>query len=112
MQTREKAVGRQRKGASEDNFRGLLESAPDAVVIVDAAGLIQIVNRQTELLFGYPRAELLGQPVEVLVPERFRGRHMSHRARYQADPTHVRWAQMWNCSACAEMGRSFRWRSA
>jgi len=86
VQTREKAIGRQRKGASEDNFRGLLESAPDAVVIVDAAGLIQIVNRQTELLFGYPRTELLGQPVEVLVPERFRGRHIGHRTGYQRDP--------------------------
>jgi len=72
--------------ASEVKFRGLLESAPDAVVIVDATGLIQIVNRQTEVLFGYPRAKLLGQPVEVLLPERFRGRHLSHRASYQSDP--------------------------
>jgi PAS domain S-box-containing protein len=56
------------------------------VVIVDAAGLIQIVNRQTELLFGYPRAELLGQPVELLLPERFRSRHVHHRAGYQTDP--------------------------
>jgi len=84
--TREKGVRRQRKVVSEHQFRGLLESAPDGVVIVDAAGLIQIVNRQTEVLFGYPRAELLGQPVEVLVPERLRERHVSHRARYQADP--------------------------
>jgi len=67
-------------------FRGLLESAPDAVVIVDTAGTIQIVNRQTEVLFGYPRAELLGQPVEVLLPVRFRGRHSGHRAAYQRDP--------------------------
>ena len=44
------------------------------------------VNRQTELLFGYPRAELLGRPVEVLLPERFRGPHVGHRAMYQADP--------------------------
>ncbi len=51
--------------ASEVKFRGLLESAPDAVVIVDATGLIQIVNRQTEVLFGYPRAKLLGQPVSL-----------------------------------------------
>jgi PAS domain S-box-containing protein len=76
----------ERDEASETKFRGLLESAPDGVVIVDAAGLIQIVNRQTELLFGYPRAELLGQPIEVLLPERFRGRHTGHRTGYQRDP--------------------------
>jgi len=79
-------IRRGREDASEARFRGLLESAPDGVVIVDAAGLIQIVNRQTEVLFGYPRAELLGQPVEVLLPERFRGRHIGHRTGYQSDP--------------------------
>jgi PAS domain S-box-containing protein len=79
-------IRRGRENASEARFRGLLESAPDGVVIVDAAGLIQIVNRQTEVLFGYPRAELLGQPVEVLLPERFSGRHIGHRTGYQRDP--------------------------
>ena len=89
MRTREKAVRREREDTSEAKFRGLLESAPDGVVIVDAAGLIQVVNRQTEVLFGYPRAKLLGQPVEVLLPERLRGRHTSHRTGYQSAP-HVR----------------------
>jgi PAS domain S-box-containing protein len=79
-------VGREHGEAAEAKFRGLLESAPDGVVIVDEAGLIQIVNRQTEVLFGYPREELLGQPVEVLMPERFRRRHLGHRAEYQRDP--------------------------
>jgi PAS domain S-box-containing protein len=79
-------VGREHGEAAEAKFRGLLESAPDGVVIVDEAGLIQIVNRQTEVLFGYPREELLGQPVEVLMPERFRRRHLGHRAGYQRDP--------------------------
>ncbi len=70
----------------EAKFRGLLESAPDAIVIVDADGLIQIVNKQTEALFGYPRTELLGQPVEVLLPERFRSRHLHDRTGYKANP--------------------------
>jgi PAS domain S-box-containing protein len=71
---------------TEEKFRGLLESAPDAMVIVRNDGTIALVNRQTEQLFGYRREELFGQPVEVLVPPRFRGRHAEHRARYCADP--------------------------
>ena len=73
-------------GASEVMFRGLLEAAPDAVVIVDARGEIALVNSQTERLFGYARAELLGMPVEALIPERFRGGHSSHRRHYFTAP--------------------------
>jgi PAS domain S-box-containing protein len=72
--------------AAETLFRGLLESAPDGVVIVDVAGLIQIVNRQTEVLFGYPRADLLGRPVEVLMPLRLRDGHVLLRESYTHDP--------------------------
>ncbi|MBC9714624.1 MEKHLA domain-containing protein [Streptomyces sp. TRM66268-LWL] len=71
--------------AAEERFRSLLESAPDAMVIVDDAGTIKLVNAQTETLFGYPRAELLGRPVEFLVPERFRAHHMMHRAGYDSN---------------------------
>ena len=64
----------------------LLELAPDAFVGVDRDGRIVLVNSQTEALFGYPRAELLGQPVELLVPERFAAAHGEHRTRYFVDP--------------------------
>ncbi|MFI0205004.1 MULTISPECIES: PAS domain S-box protein [Streptomyces] len=69
---------------TEEPFRALLEAAPDAMVIVDDAGVIRLVNAQTEALFGYPRQELLGRPIDVLVPERFRGQHPSHRLGYAA----------------------------
>jgi PAS domain S-box-containing protein len=72
---------------NEEKFRGLLESAPDAVVIVQESGLITLVNRQTEILFGYSRAELLGQPVEMLLPERYRQQHVGYRTAYAANPS-------------------------
>ncbi|MDE2491089.1 MAG: PAS domain S-box protein [Elusimicrobia bacterium] len=64
----------------------LVESAPDAIVTVDPEGRICLVNLQTERLFGYDRREILGKPVEVLVPERLRERHDDHRADYAARP--------------------------
>ncbi len=71
--------------AAEATFRSFIEAAPDAVVIADGDGKIVLVNSQTERMFGYARGELLGQSVESLVPERLRGRHPGHRARYLAD---------------------------
>jgi PAS domain S-box-containing protein len=70
---------------AEDRFRSLLESAPDAMVIVGRDGRILLVNAQTEKLFGYPREELLGQCVELLAPMRFRDKHVSHRDAYLRD---------------------------
>jgi two-component system cell cycle sensor histidine kinase/response regulator CckA len=67
-------------------FRGLLESAPDAMIIVDKTGTIVLVNSQAERLFGYPREELLGEPIEILVPVRFRHHHQEQRDGYFAEP--------------------------
>jgi PAS domain S-box-containing protein len=70
----------------EEKFKGLLEAAPDAIVIVDATGRILLVNAQTEKLFGYAREQLIGQPVEILTPERFRGEHARYRSGFFAEP--------------------------
>jgi PAS domain S-box-containing protein len=67
-------------------FAALLEAAPDAMVCVAADGRLVLVNAQTERLFGYERAELIGQPVEILVPDAVRAVHLGHRAGYVADP--------------------------
>jgi two-component system, cell cycle sensor histidine kinase and response regulator CckA len=70
----------------EERLRRLLDSAPDAMVIAGNDGRIVLVNTQTEKLFGYKREELLGQPVEVLVPERFWNHHQKHRSNYMNNP--------------------------
>jgi protein-histidine pros-kinase len=67
-------------------FRHLLDAAPDAMIVVDQQGRIAIINAQTEEVFGYQREELLGKGVEMLMPDRFRGRHKQHRAGYVGNP--------------------------
>ena len=74
------------RARTETQLAGLLEGAPDAMVVVNEAGVVQLVNRQAMALFGYAREELLGQQVEILVPDSVRGLHPGHRAGYLADP--------------------------
>jgi protein-histidine pros-kinase len=71
---------------SEAYFRNVLESAPDAMIIIDDQGKIAIVNAQVEKMFGYGRQEILGRTIETLLPERLRDQHVSHRGDYLLDP--------------------------
>lgn len=71
---------------TDADVKALLDSAPDAMVIVDVSGEIVFVNAQTETLFGYGRQELLGHPVESLLPGRFRESHVAHRTAYLSSP--------------------------
>jgi PAS domain S-box-containing protein len=77
---------KERQQASEERFRALLEAAPDAMIIVNSAGAIVLVNQRTEQLFGYSRQELLGQSVELLIPGDLQARHQAHRSDYMAAP--------------------------
>ncbi|MBN9517492.1 response regulator [bacterium] len=81
--TAEDVTGRKQ---AELKFRSVLESAPDAIIIIGRGGDIKLVNGQAERLFGYRRDEMLGQPVEILLPERYRAEHVAHRERFAAGP--------------------------
>ncbi|PYT03448.1 MAG: hypothetical protein DMF60_18365 [Acidobacteria bacterium] len=72
---------------AEERFRLMVEASPSAMLMVDEKGLITLVNKQAEQLFGYNRVELLNQPVEMLVPERYRVAHPGHRSGFFAQPS-------------------------
>lgn len=70
----------------EPIFQALIEAAPDAIIIIEESGRVALANAQAERMFGYTRDALVGQPVEQLLPERFRARHEVHRHRYVSEP--------------------------
>lgn len=74
---------------SEERYFQILDTAPDAMVVVGQDGTIAFVNAQTEKVFGYARADLLGKALEVLIPERFRAAHTGHFARYFKNPGRI-----------------------
>src|SRR6266702_7174573 len=70
---------------SSELVRSVLDSSPDAMVLVDASGQILFVNQQLSVLFGYDREAVRGRNIEILIPERFRARHVGHRADFVAE---------------------------
>lgn len=93
--------------AAQTTFAALLDSAPDAIVIVNEAGMIALVNRQAEQMFGYPRATLIDQSVELLLPPRLRGHHVGHRASYSIEPATRPMGSGRVLSACHRDGHEF-----
>ena len=71
----------------KETLRDLFEASPDAIMVVDGEGALLQVNRQTEALLGYARDEIIGHPIELLIPERFHDQHIQYRERYLRGPT-------------------------
>ena len=71
---------------SADEYRAVFEASPDGIMVVDEEGVVRDVNPQVESLFGYAREELLGEHVEMLIPQAFREAHRVHRGRYVRNP--------------------------
>ena len=86
----------------------ILEAIPDAVAAVNQQGIIVQVDAQTEAMFGYTRQELIGQPIEILIPQRQRKQHDSHRERFTRNPNSAVWSPAWNSMALAATARNSR----
>jgi len=93
--------------ASLEMFQGLLETAPDAIVLVNERGTIDLANEQAEEMFGYVKGELLGKSVEELVPERFRVQHVANRENYNAKPVKRRMGEHMATMARRKDGSEF-----
>jgi PAS domain-containing protein len=96
----------------DDEFRLLFEAAPNGMIVADQAGAIVFVNAQTEKLFGYLRGELVGQAVELLIPERFRTTHAALRDQFKKIPSRDRWGRDATSADAARTAASFRLKLA
>ncbi|MBD3265227.1 transporter substrate-binding domain-containing protein, partial [bacterium] len=103
----ERKNAEEKLAGSETKFRTLLDSAPDAMVIVKQDGTISMVNKQTEVLFGYQREELVDQKIEILVPERVRDGHPANRARFFSDPVVREMGELMELSGRRKDGSEF-----
>ena len=97
---------------SEELLRTAVDAAPDGIVVVNASGTIQFANPMLAQLFGYSAGELLGQSVEVLLPEALRGAHVGLRKGYMQHPRPGRWGPVSICAAGGGPVKSSRSRSA
>lgn len=97
---------------SLDLFRGLIETAPDAILLVSEDGKIELANEQAEEMFGYGRDELLSMSIEALVPERYRGEHVEHRDEYNRNPIKRRMGEHLATVALRKDGSEFRMATA
>ncbi|WP_026301413.1 hybrid sensor histidine kinase/response regulator [Colwellia piezophila] len=91
-------------GDKEKQFRGMLESAPDSIIITNDKGVIVLVNKQTENLFGYDRSELIGQSIEMLLPSQIRKKHIDLRDKYIQSPKTRAMGAGFDLSACTKTG--------
>ena len=96
---------------AETLYRVLVEAAPNAIIGADARGRITLVNPQAEALFGYTSQELLGEPVDLLVPEQLRGGHEGLRAAFGRHPANRPMGRAATSTPSAGTGRSSLWRS-
>jgi PAS domain S-box-containing protein len=93
---------------AEERFRLVVESAPNAMILVNPEGKITLINNQTEKLFGYQRDELIGNKLEILIPNKFRESHPHLRKSFFPRPPFAQWEQAGNCLQCEKMEQSFR----